>query len=94
MSSINPQAEEKQKAIALTLSSIEKQLAGDEKDEKEARTTFWVYVDEAGEWRWNLRAANNLIIADSGGGYRSKEDCLHGISLVKGSADAPVKEKR
>lgn len=76
------------------VSHIEKQLAGGGKDEKDGRTAFYVYVDEAGEWRWNLRASNNLIIADSGGGYRDKDDCLRGINLVKGSADAPIKEKR
>ena len=32
------------------------------------------------------------IIAVSSEGYVNKSDCLHGIELVKGSADAPVEE--
>lgn len=61
---------------------------------KDGGTTFWVHEDAAGEWRWHLRAANNRIIADSGEGYKNKQDCLHAIELVKGSASAAVKEKK
>jgi uncharacterized protein YegP (UPF0339 family) len=53
---------------------------------------FHVYKDDAGEWRWNLKATNGRIIADSGEGYRDKHDCLHGIEIVKNLKDAPVKE--
>jgi len=56
--------------------------------------TFRVYKDAAGEWRWNLRAANNRTLADSGEGYHNKEDCLHAISLVKHCDNAPVEEKQ
>jgi uncharacterized protein YegP (UPF0339 family) len=55
-------------------------------------TAYSVYRDAAGEWRWQLRAANQRIIADSGEGYHNREDCLHAITLVKGSKDAPVKD--
>lgn len=55
--------------------------------------TYLVFQDSAGEWRWHLQAANNRIIADSGEGYHNREDCLHGIALVKDSKDAPVKDK-
>lgn len=55
-----------------------------------ARRTFNVYRDDAGEWRWRLVAGNGRIIADSGEGYDHKHDCLHGIELVKASADTPV----
>jgi uncharacterized protein len=55
---------------------------------------FHVYEDAKGEWRWNLKAANGRIIADSGEGYRDRADCLHGVALVKRSSDAPVKEGR
>lgn len=55
---------------------------------------YLVYEDASGEWRWQLRAANNRIIADSAEGYRNKQDCLHAITLVKDSKDAPVKERR
>jgi len=44
---------------------------------------FVVYVDDAGQYRWRLFAANNRIIADSGEGYRSQGDCEHGVQLVK-----------
>lgn len=54
---------------------------------------YVVYEDASGEWRWQLRAANNRLIADSGEGYHNKQDCLHAIALVKDSKDAPVKEK-
>ena len=55
---------------------------------------YFVYQDTSSEWRWQLRAANHRIIADSAEGYRDKQDCLHAISLVKDSKDAPVKDKR
>ena len=55
--------------------------------------TYHVFKDDAGEWRWHLRAHNQRIIADSGEGYRDREDCLHGIALVKSSSDAPVEDK-
>lgn len=55
--------------------------------------SYEVFKDRAAEWRWRLRADNNKdIIADSGEGYKNKADCLHGIDLVKGSADASVEE--
>ena len=55
--------------------------------------TYRVFKDEAGEWRWHLRASNGRIIADSGEGYRDRGDCLHGIERVKGSVGAPVEDK-
>jgi len=62
--------------------------------EKSEGATYLVYEDASGEWRWQLRVANQRIIADSGEGYRDKQDCLHAITLVKGTKDAPVKERR
>jgi len=53
---------------------------------------FHVYKDRAGEWRWRLLAGNNRIIADSGEGYNNKQDCLHAIGLVMGTAAVPVYE--
>lgn len=46
---------------------------------------FEIYKDQnnPGEFRWRLRANNNEIIADSGESYRDKDDCEHGIELVK-----------
>lgn len=53
---------------------------------------YYVYKDTAGYWRWRLVAANNRIIATSGESYHNKADCVSAISLVKGSASAPVYE--
>ena len=53
---------------------------------------YEVYRDRSSQWRWRLKAANGRIIADSGEGYINKSDCLTGITLVKGSASAPVRE--
>ena len=72
----------------------ESQAAGCEAELGEALgvAAFNVYKDDAGEWRWRLKAANGLIVADSGEGYKDKHDCLHGIEVVKSLKDAPVKE--
>lgn len=51
-----------------------------------AEPQFEVYEDKAEEWRWRFRASNGKIIADSGEGYKNKQDCLHGIDLVKREA--------
>jgi uncharacterized protein len=49
---------------------------------------FELYRDSAGGWRWRLRAQNGNVVADSAEGYVRREDCEHGIDLVKGSASA------
>jgi uncharacterized protein len=54
--------------------------------------TFYIYKDQAGYWRWYLKAANNKKVADSGEGYNNKQDCLYGIDLVKSAFNAPVYE--
>lgn len=54
---------------------------------------FYIYIDNQGRWRWQLIANNGRIIADSAQGYINKKDCLHGITLVQGSATAPVYER-
>lgn len=41
-------------------------------------------------WYWHLKASNGQIVAVAGEGYVSKQGCLHGISLVKSSYNAPV----
>lgn len=61
-------------------------------DDPAARRAFSVYRDAAGEWRWRLAAGNGQLIAESGEGYQNKADCLHGIDLVKASADAQVED--
>ncbi|WP_417256236.1 YegP family protein [Celeribacter halophilus] len=51
-----------------------------------------LYRDSRGEWRWQLRAGNYKVIADSGEGYVNKSDALNGISLVKQSYNSPIYE--
>ncbi|WP_298953783.1 DUF1508 domain-containing protein [uncultured Methylobacterium sp.] len=51
---------------------------------------FEIYRDSPGQWRWRLRAANGETIADSAEGYVRREDCEHGIALVRGAGEAPV----
>jgi uncharacterized protein YegP (UPF0339 family) len=57
---------------------------------REDTMRFELYRDAAGEWRWRLRATNGNVVADSAEGYGRREDCEHGIALVKGSAAAPT----
>ena len=48
---------------------------------------FEIYKDDSGDWRWRLKSSGNYkIIADSAEGYESKEDCEHGLNLVKQQA--------
>lgn len=54
---------------------------------------YYMYLDKQGRWRWQLVAANGRIIADSGESYINKKDCFEGITLVQGSASAPVYER-
>ena len=50
---------------------------------------FEVYKDNAGKFRWRLRASNGEEIA-SGQGYESKEGCMDGVKSVKKNATAKV----
>ncbi len=56
-------------------------------------TAFWMYRDANQQWRWSLYAGNNRMIANSGEAYHNKSDCLHAISIVRGSGDSPVYEQ-
>lgn len=53
---------------------------------------YTIYKDRLGQWRWNYRASNGRIIADSAEAYHNRADCLNGISIMKGSANSPVYE--
>jgi uncharacterized protein YegP (UPF0339 family) len=46
-------------------------------------SVFVVYTDREGKYRWSFEANNYRTIADSGEGYNSKHDCLHGIEVLK-----------
>lgn len=54
--------------------------------------TYFMYRDAKGEWRWYLQTANGRKIAESGEGYRNKEDCRDMIELVQLSECAQVFE--
>lgn len=47
---------------------------------------FEVYRDSSGEYRWRLKHNNGNVIAGSGEGYKSKDNCLKGIDSVKANA--------
>ncbi len=53
---------------------------------------YHIYRDSQSQWRWYLLAGNNRKIANSGEGYHNKADCISAVTLVKGSAGAPIKE--
>lgn len=56
---------------------------------------FEIYTDAKEQHRWRLRADNGRIVADCGGGYANRADCLHGIELLKNDASsASVEEAR
>jgi uncharacterized protein len=51
------------------------------------------YVGNVKQWRWRLKAANHLIIANSGESYFNAKDCGHAIGLVMStSIKTPIKE--
>ncbi len=43
-----------------------------------------IYRDQAGEWRWNLVAANGKIVADSAEGYKTKWGCKRAVKKFLG----------
>jgi len=53
---------------------------------------FKVFKDKANQWRWLLQSDKQNIIAVSGEGYPSKDECYHGVELVRDAFIAPVLE--
>ena len=49
--------------------------------------TVNLYKDKRGKWRWNIKATNGNILADSGQGYSRKQDCLRGLYRI---IDGPI----
>jgi len=47
---------------------------------------FKIYQDTRLYWRWTLRAANHLTIADSSEGYASKQNAIEAADRVKSGA--------
>lgn len=41
-----------------------------------------VYKDEAGEWRWQLRAKNGRIVADGAEGYKRHSSVRRAITQL------------
>ena len=74
-----------------TLANLEDQTV--EGFEKAKNPKFEVYKDNAGEFRFRLKARNGEIIATSEG-YKVKPSCLNGIASVRKNApEAPVVKK-
>ena len=78
------------------IASVKKNSAGAIEDqtvegfEAVKHPKFVVYLDNAGEYRFRLKATNGQIIA-TGEGYKSKPSCLNGIASIKKNApDAAV----
>ena len=60
---------------------------------QEKHPKFEVYTDQAGEFRFRLKATNGQIIA-VGEGYKAKAGCLNGIASVqKNAPDAEIVEQ-
>jgi len=49
---------------------------------------FRVYRDKQGEYRRQFVADNGRTVADSAEGYAKRDDCTHGIDIVKREAAA------
>ena len=56
-----------------------------EPSEKALNPKFEMYTDQAGEFRFRLKARNGEIIAASEG-YKAKASCLNGIESVRKNA--------
>ncbi len=60
---------------------------------REKHPKFEIYKDNAGEFRFRLKAANGQIIAVSEG-YTTMKACVNGVNSVKKNAvDAPIVEE-
>ncbi|RMX08133.1 DUF1508 domain-containing protein [Corticibacter populi] len=49
---------------------------------------FYVYKDNASEWRWRYVATNGKTIAVSSESYNNLVDCEHSVGLMKASSSA------
>lgn len=46
------------------------------------RPRLTYYVDANGLWRWRFQAANGRIVADSGQGYKTRENAEKGWAAI------------
>jgi hypothetical protein len=60
-------------------------------DRKVSNPKYQIFKDAADEFRFHLKAANGGIIAESGG-FRTKEDCLRTVDVVKSSHNAEIED--
>ena len=51
--------------------------------ERESQTTFELYEDAGGDYRWRLRHDNGNLVADSGEGYTREADAREALERVK-----------
>ena len=55
------------------------------------QATYEILRDSSGQWSWRLVAANHRVIATSGEFYKTRDECVEAIELVKSLSVAPVK---
>lgn len=48
--------------------------------------TFELYTDSAGEFRFRMKDADGLLLASSGKGYKTKDDCKKTIDAIQKEA--------
>ena len=51
---------------------------------------YYYGKDPRDEWRWQLKADNQKVIAISAEGYNHERDCVAAIERVKSSKDTEV----
>lgn len=56
------------------------------------KTHFEIYRDEHLQFRWKLTADSGKVVADSGEGYRTLDDCHQAIALIKSCGDSEVRD--
>ncbi len=49
---------------------------------------FQIYLDQGGEYRWQLKASNGKTLAESSEGYVNKSSCIDDIEVAKHSNDS------
>lgn len=58
-------------------------LEDSEAAQRKGRMPFFnVFTDENGHFRWNFKAKNNKIVADSGEGYTTKQNVEKGLNTL------------
>jgi predicted RNase H-like HicB family nuclease/uncharacterized protein YegP (UPF0339 family) len=53
--------------------------------------TYLIWSDATGDWGWDLVASDHRKIATSAERYKTREECLEAIALVRSLSVAPVK---